>query len=104
MLLDAPCTGTGVLAGRPDARWKRSEESLAELVELQRRLLQTAARMVKPGGIVVYSTCSILHEEDEAIVDARPPELEHLDSRRTWPQDDHTDGFFIARLRRREQP
>lgn len=117
VLLDAPCTGTGVLGARPDARWKRSGESLEQLVDLQRRLLDAAARMVRPGGIVVYSTCSILREEDEDIVAAAPASLvpDALPQRlawcavephvaRTWPQRDATDGFFIARFRRSEDP
>jgi 16S rRNA (cytosine967-C5)-methyltransferase len=117
VLLDAPCTGTGVLAARPDSRWKRSEESLAELVLLQEHLLQAAARMLRPGGVLVYSTCSILREEDEQLVAERPDDLEPdalppnfapllLDgsthAARTWPQRDGTDGFFIARFRRGE--
>ncbi len=102
VLLDAPCSGTGVLAARPDARWKRTEEGIDELVDLQRRLLAAAATLVKPGGVVVYSTCSILREEDEAIAEAAPQVLELLDTRRTWPHVDHTEGFFIARFRRVE--
>ena len=103
VLLDAPCSGTGVLAARPDARWKRTEEGIDELVELQRRLLAAAASLVKPGGIVVYSTCSILRDEDEAIVAGRPDSLELLDEHRTWPHRDDTDGFYVARLRRAEE-
>lgn len=115
VLLDAPCSGTGVLAARPDSRWKRTEEGIGELVALQTRLLAAAATLVKPGGVVVYSTCSILREEDEAIAEAAPatlvpdalPEvLEQVatssNTARTWPQRDHTDGFFIARFRRVE--
>lgn len=100
VLLDAPCTGTGVLGARPDSRWKRSPEGLDELVALQRRLLAAAASLVKVGGIVVYSTCSILTEEDEAIVDGAPAGLELIDTRRTWPHRDSTDGFFVARFTR----
>lgn len=115
VLVDAPCSGTGVLAARPDARWKRTEEGIDELVALQSRLLAVAATLVKPGGVVVYSTCSILREEDEAIAEAAPvtlvpdalPEVlaklaTSSNTARTWPQRDHTDGFFIARFRRQE--
>ncbi len=115
VLLDAPCSGTGVLAARPDARWKRTAEGIDELVELQTRLLAAAASLVKPGGVVVYSTCSILREEDEAIAqaapamlapDALPEALAQIatssNTARTWPQRDHTEGFFIARFRRAE--
>ncbi len=103
VLLDAPCSGTGVLAARPDARWKRTEEGIDELVDLQARLLAAAARLVNVGGTVVYSTCSILREEDEAIVAARPASLELLDEQRTWPHRDHTDGFYMARMRRTDE-
>lgn len=113
VLVDAPCSGTGVLGARPDARWKRTEEGLDELVALQRRLLESASRLVRPGGTVVYATCSILQEEDESVVAALPPGLEpgRLPERlaaiatgpgtaRTWPQRHGTDGFFMAVLRR----
>jgi len=119
ILIDAPCSGTGVLAARPDARWKRSETGLDELVTLQRELLATAVRLLRPGGTLVYSTCSILREEDEDIVAelmsaALPITLEpdplpeavrratgaegHI--ARTWPHEHGTEGFFIARFRR----
>lgn len=116
VLLDAPCSGSGVLAARPDSRWKRTEESIAELAELQGRLLASAARLVRPGGVVLYSTCSILDAEDEAIVaraaeyglepdplpELFPEELRIDDWRaRTWPHKHDTEGFFIARMRRR---
>jgi 16S rRNA (cytosine967-C5)-methyltransferase len=113
VLLDAPCTGTGVLAARPDARWKRTEDGLDELVALQRSLLAAAARLVRPGGTLVYSTCSILREEDEDVVadlpaglvpSPLPPSFASLlvqpHVARTWPQRDATDGFFIARFER----
>lgn len=115
ILLDAPCTGTGVLAARPDARWKRSEDALAGLVDLQTRLLATAATLLRPGGTIVYSTCSILADEDERIADAAPASLAPLalpaalaplvdpddpSRARTWPQQHGTDGFFIARFQR----
>jgi 16S rRNA (cytosine967-C5)-methyltransferase len=122
VLVDAPCSGTGVLAGRPDARWRREEEALPELVALQQRLLATASRLVRPGGTVVYSTCSLLREENEDVVDhaltslpgmepcALPAPFAHLDPgsdtpahiARTWPHQHPTDGFFLARLRREE--
>jgi len=104
VLLDAPCTGTGVLGARPDARWKRTEEGVAELVALQRELLAVAARMVRPGGVVVYSTCSILADEDEQIADNAPSALIPDGApRRTWPHEHGTEGFFIARFTRAEE-
>lgn len=65
VLIDAPCLGTGVLARRSDARWRKQESDLAGLVEVQRALLEAAARMLRPGGRLVYSTCSLEPEENE---------------------------------------
>ncbi|MEM1271185.1 MAG: 16S rRNA (cytosine(967)-C(5))-methyltransferase RsmB [Bacteroidota bacterium] len=82
VLLDAPCSGTGVLSKRADLRWNRHESDLAELIALQDRLLDTAARAVKPGGRIVYSTCSLERDENEERVDAfvsRHPEFEVRD-------------------------
>lgn len=64
VLVDAPCTGTGVLGKRPDIRYQRSQGELKTLVELQRDLLKNAAALVKPGGVLVYSTCSLEPEEN----------------------------------------
>lgn len=64
VLLDAPCTGTGVLSKRADLRWRRDEEGLKNAVELQAKLLDSAAKMVKVGGRLVYSTCSLEEEEN----------------------------------------
>jgi 16S rRNA (cytosine967-C5)-methyltransferase len=106
VLVDAPCSGLGVLAGRPDLRWRAEP-----LPELQLELLRVAAERVKPGGTIVYSVCTINAEENEAVVDAsglapQPlgdewPQFRH--PRRpefllTLPHVHHTSGFFIARL------
>ena len=106
-LVDAPCSGLGVLARRPDLRWRA-----APLPELQLALLREAAARVKPGGVVVYSVCTINADENEAIVDVLGLEPEPLGEE--WPQyahpkrpeflltlpsRDNTSGFFIARLR-----
>jgi 16S rRNA (cytosine967-C5)-methyltransferase len=118
VLVDAPCSGTGVLAARPDSRWKHDEAAIEELTQLQRRLLERAAALVRPGGVLVYSTCSMLRAEDEDIaalgaqfglvpdpLPATVPAQLRLDEwrARTWPQRDSTDGFFIARMRRAEE-
>jgi 16S rRNA (cytosine967-C5)-methyltransferase len=106
-LVDAPCSGLGVLAQRPDLRW-RSEP----LPELQLALLRAAAERVRPGGVVVYSVCTVNADENEHVVDASSLEPEPLGPE--WPQFAHpkrpeflltlphrhgTSGFFIARLR-----
>ena len=107
VLVDAPCSGLGVLAARPDLRWRGKP-----LPELQRDLLRVAAERVRPGGAVVYSVCTINADENEAVADgaglepdqlgdewpqfAHPARPEYL---LTLPHRDHTSGFFIARLR-----
>ena len=63
MLLDAPCSGLGVLRRRPDARWRVSESSIGELAALQRDLLAAAAALVRPGGVLVYSVCTLTRAE-----------------------------------------
>jgi 16S rRNA (cytosine967-C5)-methyltransferase len=106
VLVDAPCSGLGVLAARPDLRWRSRP-----LPELQAELLRVAAERVKPGGTIVYSVCTLNPEENEAIVDASGLAIEPLGEE--WPQFRHprrpeflltqpqlhgTAGFFIARL------
>ena len=107
VLVDAPCSGLGVLAGRPDLRWRARP-----LAELQAALLRVAAQRVGPGGTIVYSVCTVNADESEAVVDASGLEPEDLG--RVWPRfrhrrrpeflqtlpdRDRTSGFFIARLR-----
>jgi 16S rRNA (cytosine967-C5)-methyltransferase len=106
VLVDAPCSGLGVLAARPDLRWRARP-----LPDLQRELLRVAAERMRPGGTIVYSVCTINSEENEAIVDASGLRVEPLGD--AWPQFTHprrpeflqtlphrhgTSGFFIARL------
>lgn len=111
VLVDPPCTGLGVLAARPDARWKRREEALGPLVELQQGLLERALGAVRTGGRVVYSTCTLLSSENENVVAASGATVENLgveyptlareDLRgalTTLPGRDGTDGFYVARL------
>lgn len=116
VLLDAPCSGTGVLAKRADLRWNLAPERLDELAALQDRLLDAAARHVRPGGLLVYSTCSIeAVENDERVssflarhpdfalepVGERVPEpMRDGDVYRAVPHVHGTDGAFAARLRR----
>ncbi len=70
VLVDAPCTGFGTLRRNPDLKWRQTEGDLAELVQRQASILAAAATLVKPGGRLVYATCSVLPEENDAIVDA----------------------------------
>src|SRR5205085_12196765 len=70
ILVDAPCTSTGTIRRHPDVAWLRQEADIAPLVALQRRLLQKAVALLKPGGTLVYCTCSLEPEEGEAAVSA----------------------------------
>jgi len=103
VLVDAPCSNTGVLRRRPDARWNWSEEKLAALVKLQAEILDACAPRIAPGGLLVYSTCSNEPEENEAQVIAflaRHPDFSLEESRESLPFESGTDGAFAARLRR----
>ena len=103
VLVDAPCSNTGVLRRRPDARWNWSEEKLAALVKLQAEILDACASRVAPDGLLVYSTCSNEPEENEAQVTAflaRHPDFSLEESRESLPFESGTDGAFAARLRR----
>ena len=112
VLLDAPCSGLGVLAHKPEIRWRRSEESLKEFPVIQRKLMETAAFYVKPEGILVYSTCTLNKEENEEVITwflKTHPNFKlqtfNFNGKRItegmitiWPDEYHTDGFFVARL------
>jgi 16S rRNA (cytosine967-C5)-methyltransferase len=89
ILLDPPCSGLGVLAGRPDARWRRTVEAAQEVALLQRRMLDHARRLLAPGGRLVYSVCTIRRDEGEGVVPG---------GRQTLPHRDGTDGFYVAEV------
>ena len=100
-LVDAPCSNTGVLRRRPDARWNWSKEKLAALVGLQARILDSVAALVEPGGRMVYSTCSIEPEENALQVEAflgRHPEFRLERSGESLPLASGHDGAFAAAL------
>lgn len=122
VLVDAPCTGTGTWRRNPDAKWQLGETDLMELVERQRAILASAARLVKPGGRLVYATCSILPEEDEGQVAtflAAHPDFTPVPVPALWadlvgtpcpvdgpwlrlsPLSHGTDGFFAAVMERK---
>jgi len=118
VLVDAPCTGTGTFRRHPDARWRLKVSDFAVLGQLQREILRGAATIVRPGGLLIYSTCSLEPEENEEMVSAflathpdftldAPPEgtvdasLLDAGMLRVLPQRHGTDGAFAARLRRR---
>lgn len=104
VLVDPPCSGLGTLQGRPDLRWRARPEAIAELAELQRRILVAGAAALRPGGALVYATCTISPQENEQVVErflADHPDYA-LDGQalQLLPHRDHTDGFYLARLRR----
>jgi len=124
VFVDAPCTGTGTWRRNPDAKWRLRPEDLTELTALQGDILDSAQRLVKPGGRLVYVTCSLLREENEAQVEhflATHDEFTLLPIGRVWhetvggeppsagdmlrlsPARHGTDGFFVAVLQRQEK-
>jgi 16S rRNA (cytosine967-C5)-methyltransferase len=103
VLIDPPCSGLGTLQSRPDVRWRASPESIAELAEIQYRILCAGARVAGDGGALVYSVCTISRAEGPALIERFLAERSGFvleESRQLFPHRDGTDGFFIARLRR----
>ncbi len=105
LLLDVPCSGIGVLRRNPDAKWKLSPEFVESVKAAQQDILSSYSTMVKPGGTMVYATCSILHSENEdqvkKFLDTNPP-FELNEEKRIWPSEGF-DGFYMARLKRNEK-
>lgn len=104
VLVDAPCSGLGALRRRPESRWRRTSQDLDLLVPLQRNLLESAIASTRPGGVIVYATCSPVLAETTGVVDAvlagrADAFLES--TRQLWPHRDGTDAMFIATIRRR---
>jgi 16S rRNA (cytosine967-C5)-methyltransferase len=116
VLLDAPCTGTGVIRRHPEARWRISAERVTASGLRLLELARAAARLVRPGGRLLYATCSLEPEENEDVIEALLAERTDLrlepavsdgsdrGARRWWPHRDGGDGFFAARLRREAVP
>ena len=104
VLVDPPCSGLGTLQARPDLRWRMQEGSIEELAGAQREILEAGADVLRPGGVLVYSTCTISPDENERLIAAflasRPEFAADGDARQTLPHRDGTAGFYIARLRR----
>ena len=103
VLLDAPCSGTGTLRRNPEIRWRLAEDDVQTFAKNQKKFLGNAAEVVKPGGLLVYSTCSVEREEDEEVIEefvTRDKRFRVLNIERTWPQHQGCDGFFIAQIER----
>ncbi len=121
LLVDAPCSGTGVIRRNPETKWRLHAEEIDELCAKQKAILAAYAPLVRTGGRLIYATCSLLHEENDGIVDAflsAHGEFESVPTKeilgkehalqigdgerlRLWPHLHDTDGFFAAVLRRR---
>jgi len=120
VLVDAPCSGFGTLRRNPDLKWRHGPQAIAELAAKQARILEAASRLLKPGGRLVYATCSILPEENEAVADAfgaahaqfaplscrellaaQRIALDCAERLRLWPHRHGCDGFFAAAYERR---
>ncbi|ACX64234.1 16S rRNA (cytosine(967)-C(5))-methyltransferase RsmB [Paenibacillus sp. Y412MC10] len=122
ILLDAPCSGLGVIRRKPDLKWGKSQEDIHEIAALQLRLLESVSTLLRPGGILVYSTCTIEPRENEGVVSAfleghsefaiaedglgalsrlGENSLARGGGIQILPQHYHSDGFYIARLGRR---
>jgi 16S rRNA (cytosine967-C5)-methyltransferase len=120
VLVDAPCSGLGTLRRNPDLKWRQTPESIAELTQKQAAILTAAATLVRPGGRLVYATCSLLNEENQQIVDAflaQHPDFSPCPAHETLPLPNATantphlqllphrhgtDGFYAALLERRQ--
>ena len=121
VLIDAPCSGLGIIRKKPDVKFQKTKKDILQLAALQREILQASWEYVKPGGILVYSTCTITPEENlenilwfiehypfalEDLTDFIPSTLQDQDTHKgylqLYPHIHQTDGFFIARLRRKE--
>lgn len=106
VLIDAPCSGLGVLKRNPDTKWKTQPEFLKEVKKLQSEILDSYSRMVKPGGQLVYATCSILPSENDIQIKnflkrECGKEFSLLMDKKIWPSDTGYDGFYIALLERK---
>ncbi len=118
VLLDAPCTGTGTLREHPEIRWRLVADDFRRMAELQRAMLENAAALVRPGGVIVYAVCSLAPQEGQGVVSGflaehpefaieRPqaaqlaPWLQSDGTMATSPERGGLDGFFAARMRRR---
>ena len=121
VLIDAPCSGFGILTKKPDIKWKRESKDIGALARMQQDLLENGAGLVKPGGVLVYSTCTIEPEENEQTVRsflARHPEFHLEDAREfvskdlvtpegfvaTYPHRHGMDGSFAARMLKAGEP
>lgn len=120
ILLDVPCLGIGVLKRKPDIKWKRKKEDLKEITKIQEKILENCSKYLKPGGELIYSTCSILKEENQKIIEKflennsnfkiQKTDFIHEEFFKEFVEDkkyiqvyqnEKTDGFFICKIRKK---
>lgn len=106
VLLDVPCTGWGVIRRNPDTKWKLSPEGIDNLLTLQREIITDYSKMCKPGGLMVYATCSILNKENEEqvkwfLASEEGQKWNFKKDIRLWPHKDNFDGFYAALLEKK---
>ena len=101
ILCDVPCSGLGIIRRKPEIKWNREENN--NLPEIQRKILDNASRYLKIGGEIVYSTCTIEKEENEAVTDgflSDNADFEKVYEKTFYPNIDNTDGFYICKMKR----
>jgi len=115
VIVDAPCSGLGIIRKKPDTRYKKADD-LFTLPVIQEAILDNAASYVRPGGTLIYSTCTILPEENEQVTAAflashsefsregftLPAPVGEAEELTLWPQRHETDGFYICRMKRHD--
>jgi 16S rRNA (cytosine967-C5)-methyltransferase len=105
LLLDVPCSGLGTIRRNPDVKWKISPSDIQRLKKIQKELLEKYCNLLKQGGRFVYSTCSILPSEGEeqvkAFLEKQNNKYVLIKEKRYWPDEDDTDGFYMALIERK---
>lgn len=105
ILLDVPCLGIGVIKRKPDIKWQRKEEDIEEITKIQQKILENCSKYLKKGGILVYSTCSILEEENENVIKKFLNQNENFEIVENGIinilPDEEKDGFFICKLQKK---
>jgi 16S rRNA (cytosine967-C5)-methyltransferase len=94
VLVDAPCSGTGTLRSNPEIRWRLAPDDFASFARQQKQILSKAVEVLKPGGRLIYSTCSVEREENEEVIET--VDLQVIKTLRTWPHREGADGFFVG--------
>ena len=120
ILLDVPCLGLGVLKRKPDIKWKRKKEDIVEITKIQEKILETCSKYLKPNGQIIYSTCSIIKDENEKIIEKFLEKNKNFDyakievskcnkniknieklGRIKLYQNEENDGFFMCKLQKK---